>query len=375
MPDRDRGERPEDRPTVDRLGTAALDDEHASAHEKYYESRAGVVILGRYRLERLIARGGIGVVYLATQLGLDRKVALKLLTPRFRHSDPKFAKRFNLEASTSARLIHPNIVTVHDFGESEQGDLFIAMEYLDGESLEDLIRPHEPMPFERILRIAAQICRALREAHAQGVIHRDLKHSNVMIVKGPDEENPDHVKVLDFGIVKLFQPADPGEGSNEPPKKPSHELGDARQVGAAGDADFRKKMTTLTQDGSFLGSPLYMSPEQICCEPVDLRTDVYSFGVILYELVAGCPPFVGERLSEIVQKTLTEDVPPISTVGHRRACPEPLEAIIRKCLETRLANSMAPASSPAKQESFQSMAGSPVPVPRERMIASTISLL
>ncbi|MCC7385262.1 MAG: serine/threonine protein kinase [Deltaproteobacteria bacterium] len=276
-----------------------------ATHGGQFQDRTGATLLGRYRLERLIANGGMGVVYAATQLGLGRQVAVKLLEPRFRQSDPDFAKRFFLEAATAARLIHPNIVTVHDYGESENGELFIAMELLTGRSTAEVVDHEGPLGFDRILGIALQIGRALREAHAAGVVHRDLKPTNVVISKGPDEDQPDLVKVLDFGLVKLVE---------------------GRKLLAGPAAD-------VSESGLLLGSPKYMAPEQVCCEEVDARADVYSFGVLLYYLATGVVPFSGTKNSEILQAQLTAPVPPMWSVGYRRSIPPSLELIIARCLE------------------------------------------
>lgn len=269
-------------------------------------SRVGQMLANRYRLERLIAKGGMGRVYLATQLPLERRVAVKLLVAKA--YDDEFRQRFFLEASTCARLVHRHIVTVHDYGEAENGELFMAMEYLDGEPLSKVISHEIRIPSERACQIALQICRALRTAHKAGIVHRDLKPGNIMLLRDEDHEQGDFIKVLDFGLVKAFQ-------RNE-----------------------ESPTADLTRSGTWLGSPRYMAPEQIRCRDVDPRTDIYSLGVILFHMVAGRPPFVGANSVEILEQHLRDPVPSIrDTVGQVSYAPE-LEVIIRKCMEKDPAN-------------------------------------
>ncbi len=270
------------------------------------DTRVGQLLAGRYRVERLIAKGGMGRVYLATQLPLERSVAVKVLNADFRETDPQFVKRFCLEASISARLSHPNVITIHDYGEAESGELFMAMEYLDGRPLSRCISRDGPFPPERTLHVAHQICRALREAHSRGVIHRDLKPGNVMLVAS--SEDPDFVKVLDFGLVKLFE-----DETTKAQRELAHDQ-------------------NLTRAGTLLGSPRYMSPEQIRGDDLDPRTDVYSLGVILFQLVVGKPPFSGKTSVDVIYKHMNHKVPSLHGPGSAE-CPPALEAIIQRCLE------------------------------------------
>lgn len=264
------------------------------------ESRLGTTLAGRYRLERIIAKGGMGRVYLATQLPLERQVAIKLLVnQRF---DAEFRQRFFLEASTCARLVHRHIVTVHDYGEAENGELFMAMEYLDGTPLSKVIQRLVRLPSDRACKIALQVCRALRTAHKTGVVHRDLKPGNVIVLTDEDQDNNDFIKVLDFGLVKAF------EG----------------QTGRNDD---------LTKSGTWLGSPRYMAPEQIRCQPVDPRTDIYSLGVILFHMLAGRPPFVGANSMEVLEQHLRDTPPTISAVLGRSDYAPELEVIVQRCLK------------------------------------------
>jgi serine/threonine protein kinase len=269
------------------------------------KDRVGTILAGRYRLDKFLAKGGMGMVYLATQLQLERTIAIKLLNGRLRVTDPGFARRFVLEASTSARLIHPNVVTVHDYGESESGDLFIAMEYLNGLSLSKVIEQQGPLPFHRILRIATQIGRAMRVAHHVGVIHRDLKPSNIMLVKGAEDDS-DHVKVLDFGLAKVF----------ENPNTIEKDI----------------ISSDLTHATTMLGSPKYMSPEQIRCEQCDPRTDIYSFGVVLFLMCSGAAPYTGDSAPDIAAQHLKSPMPSMSSVGYKRRVPPEIESIVTRCM-------------------------------------------
>jgi serine/threonine protein kinase len=212
----------------------------------------GRLINDRYRIASLVARGGMGRVYRAEQAPLGREVALKVLHPRYEGDhDPEFQRRFFLEASTCAKLSHPNTVTIFDYGRTEDDIYYIAMELLEGRTLHRAVRTDGPFAPQRAMHIARQVCRSLREAHKSGLVHRDLKPANVFLMRHGDEE--DFVKVLDFGLVKDIETPD----------------------------------EDLTETGLFMGSPKYMSPEQIRGENVDGRCDVYALGVMLYEMLTG----------------------------------------------------------------------------------------
>ncbi len=261
------------------------------------------VLAGRYRLDRRIAEGGFGIVYRATQLNLDRPVAVKVIsTPEDERDEESAKERFMLEAATLAKLVHPNVVTIHDYGRTDAGELFIVMEYLDGQHLDYIVQHEGPLPFRRIVRIAVQIARALRAAHASNVVHRDLKPANVMLVGGQEENDADQAKVLDFGLVKLMD-------------------------GRSGGPD------DLTESTSLLGTPKYMAPEQICGEVTDARTDIYSLGCVLYFMASGVPPFDEETKFGIVQAHLTRVPAPTGESGYRRTTPPALESVIMRCLE------------------------------------------
>ncbi len=255
----------------------------------------GRVINDRFRILGVIARGGMGRVYRAEQVPLGRLVAVKTLDPRHGSGDqdPSFQQRFFLEASVASKLQHPNTVTVFDYGRTSDGVYFIAMELVEGRSLFNLIRAEAPLPPERVVHIALQIARSLREAHRLDVIHRDLKPGNVLLTRHGDEE--DFVKVLDFGLVK-------------------HVESEAEQE--------------LTQAGLFMGSPKYMSPEQIRGERVDPRCDIYALGVVMYEMLTGRAPFERENTVKLLMAHMHEVVPPLDQPG----VPPLLEDLVRRSL-------------------------------------------
>ena len=268
--------------------------------KKEPDALIGKVINDRFRIEALIARGGMGKVYKAEQAPLGREVALKVLNPNYHgDNDPEFHKRFFLEASICSKLTHPNTVTIFDYGRTDDDIYYIAMEYLVGQTLHRSLREGGPLPPERAMHIARQICRSLREAHALGVIHRDLKPANIYLVNHGDEG--DFVKVLDFGLVK--------------------DLGD--------------KGEDLTQTGLFMGSPKYMSPEQIRGERVDARCDVYALGVILYEMLTGKVPFDRANSVNILMAHVHEAPPPMQEANPDVQVPPMLQNAVMKAMSKK----------------------------------------
>ena len=259
----------------------------------------GKEIGGRYRILTRLGEGGMGTVYRAEQISLKRTVAVKVLKSEL-SADPALVRRFNAEAEVAARLNHPNTVTLYDFGQDEDGSLFIAMEYVEGDSLREVMLREGPMPTPRALHICAQVCASIADAHSHGIIHRDLKPDNVMLtVRG---KISDVVRVLDFGIAKL---RDKGGDITAMP---------------------------MTQAGDLLGTPQYMAPEQIRGEKVDARTDVYAMGAMIYELVTGRLPFEAPTLMAILSKHLTElPVPPTDRRADL-AIPQSLSAFVMKAL-------------------------------------------
>ncbi|HJN77673.1 MAG TPA: serine/threonine-protein kinase [Myxococcota bacterium] len=257
----------------------------------------GRVLAGRFRILECIAQGGMGRIYRAEQAPLGRTVAVKVLHLDARNQDDgNFRERFFREASVCARLTHPNTVRIFDYG-TDNGVYFIAMEYLEGRTLNDLIRKEGPLSIDRTITIARQICRSLEQAHGQGVIHRDLKPANVFLAAhGPDE----FVKVLDFGLVKAVD-------------SKSH----------------------VTQTGNILGSPAYMSPEQVLGTPVTGRADVYALGVILYACVTRNLPFKRDNPLAVLNAQAHAEPPPFSKTAPDLDIPCSLEWVVMRCLEKK----------------------------------------
>ncbi len=250
--------------------------------------------LGPYQLKRRLGAGGMGEVYLAEHRLLKRPCAVKLIRPE-RAGDPALLRRFEREVRAMSRLTHFNTVEVFDFGLSEGGTFYYVMEYLPGRDLAELVARHGPLPPARAVYVARQVCAALREAHAVGLVHRDIKPGNVIV--GRFGGRHDAAKLLDFGLVRSL---DGGETQ-------SH----------------------LTHEGALLGTPDYMAPEQAFGRAVDARTDLYSLGALLYFLLAGRPPFRGTVL-EVLDAHRHRPVPPLSALAP--GVPEDLEAVVLRCL-------------------------------------------
>jgi serine/threonine protein kinase len=264
----------------------------------------GQLIDGKYRLIARIGAGGMGKVYRAEQVALGRSVAVKVLdaSPGHRDADPAVERRFFLEASLSAKLAHPNVITVHDYGRVESDDgarFYLVMELLEGETLHRrLQRGPTPMPAADAVAIAIEIARGLRAAHRAGLVHRDLKPANVMLV--PSDEGGSAVKILDFGLVKQLE-------------------GELRE--------------DITQEGTFLGSPRYMAPEQVSAGPIDHRCDLYALGVILFQCLTGATPFDGKAAMDVLVKHINAPVPWMREKNPSVDVSPALEAIVRRLLE------------------------------------------
>ncbi len=260
------------------------------------EARAGQMI-GRYRIVRLLGKGGMGEVYLAEDTRLNRRAALKLLPIESTRDDTR-VRRFIQEARAASALNHPNIIAVYEIGE-EAGTHFMAAELVEGQTLRELFR-QPPPGFAIILEVAIQTAAALQAAHAAGIVHRDIKPENIML-------RPDGlVKVLDFGIAKLVT----GRKTNG-----------ARATG---------RMQELTGPGVILGTLPYLSPERVRMLPADARSDIFSLGVVLYEMIAGRAPFEGKEMNEMINAVLATEPPPVAAL--RPETPLELQHIVSKCL-------------------------------------------
>src|SRR3954469_11037046 len=259
----------------------------------------GLTLDEKYRLDARIGKGGMGTVYRATHLLIDRPVAIKVLNPHF-VEDEEAQERFRREARAAGRLQHQNVAAVTDFGRTDDGLVYIVMELLEGRTLRDVLSREAPLDAARAVSLMLQISAAVGAAHEAGIIHRDLKPANIFIVQRKDA--PPFVKVLDFGIAKLA--AEALDGDNDPP--------------------------TLTQVGAMIGTPRYMSPEQ--CEGVKLTpaSDVYSLGIILYEMLTGTTPFTGTSPIAIAIKHST--VPPRRPREIVAGIPAALEGVVMHAL-------------------------------------------
>jgi serine/threonine-protein kinase len=294
----------------------------------------GRTIAGRFRVLNVIARGGMGKVYRAEQAPLGRVCALKVLSPKYSdEEDPEFQRRFYLEAATAAKLSHPNTVTIYDYG--RDGDIyFIAMEYVQGRTLYRVLREEGPQSEAHVAYIVRQVARSLREAHAHGVIHRDMKPANVVITdRGAEGEG---VKVLDFGLVKDVT---------------------------------RDDVEDLTQEGMFMGSPKYMSPEQILGHPVSARSDIYALGVVAYELLTGRVPFDAGASVKTLMAHVNDSVPALRLANPDVELSPTMEAIVMRCLEKHPENRFRD-----MDELLQALSALPPDTARARRITEPPSL-
>ena len=288
-------------------GKSVLDDDSHSRRSKGPGKRAlvGQTVGDRYRVTDFVARGGMGTVYLAEQLGLGRKVALKILDVRSSEDTAdsiEFQARFEKEASLASRVSHPNVVVVHDYGQTAEDLCYLAMEYLEGRTVQREVEQNGPLDASRIVHISRQACAALGAAHTAGLIHRDLKPSNLMLLRRGGDG--DFVKLVDFGLVKSIVAHD----------EPTEPVG------------------VITKPGTLLGSPAFISPEQILANAVTPLSDVYSLGCVMFYMATGSAPFRGRSEYEIIRAHVEKPAPSLREIAPECDLSPDLETVILRCL-------------------------------------------
>ncbi len=289
----------------------------------------GQVVADRYHIIKKLGEGGMGAVYLGEHVKMGRKSAIKVMTQAM-SNDPDAVSRFNREASNASRLSHPNICQVYDFGETSEGLIYLAMEFIEGRSLSEVAEAEGALPPPRAASIVRQAAEALQVAHDQSIVHRDIKPDNIMIVLAKD--GSDIVKVVDFGIAKAI----------------------------AGDETGQK----VTKTGLVVGTPEYMSPEQLSGDKIDGRSDLYSLALVLYKLLTGVLPFQAETSQETMIKRLTDAPEPLATARPDIVFPPRLQTVLDRALARSLAERYASAAEFGRD--LEAAVGGPA-VPATRM--------
>jgi serine/threonine protein kinase len=256
----------------------------------------GQVVADRYHVVRKLGEGGMGQVYLAEHVKMGRKSAIKVMNPAMVH-DPDAVARFNREAANASRITHPNVCAIYDFGETPEGLIYLAMEFVEGEPLTDVLERERALPAPRAAAIFLQVADALQAAHDLGIVHRDLKPDNIMLARARD--GSDVVKVVDFGIAKAV----------------------------AGD-DTQK----VTKTGLVVGTPEFMSPEQLSGDKLDGRSDLYALALVLFKMLTGKLPFAGGTVQETMVKRLIDDPATLAAVRPDLAFPPRLQATLDAAL-------------------------------------------
>ena len=242
--------------------------------------QTGDLVAGRFRIVDVLGSGGFGTVYRAVQENVGRDVALKFLTPGVA-KDPVNVERFRREAYHVSQLRHPNTITLYDYGQTEDGLIYMVMELLEGTSLADIVQDDGAIEWPRAAHLFIQVLKSLAEAHQRGLVHRDLKPENIFLCELFGEQ--DYVKVLDFGVAKMTMIEDEEEGEEK-----------------------------LTKAGRIFGTPMYMAPEQACAEPITTATDVYALGLLIFEMLTGLPPVTGRNRMDVIHKQIRDKVPELT---------------------------------------------------------------
>jgi serine/threonine-protein kinase len=288
----------------------------------------GQVVADRYHILKKLGEGGMGAVYLGEHVKMGRKSAIKVMAAAM-SQDPDAVSRFNREAANASRISHPNVCQVYDFGETPEGLIYLAMEFIEGHSLKDLVEREGALPAARACSIIRQAADALQAAHDLGIVHRDIKPDNIMVVQARD--GSDVVKVVDFGIARAV-------GGDEPGQK-------------------------VTKTGLVVGTPEYMSPEQLSGDKLDGRTDIYSLALVLYRLLTGTLPFEADSAQEVMIKRLTDEPLPLEQARPDVEFPAKLQLVLNSAL-ARMPEERYQSAADFGRDALDAVAGMPLPQTR-----------